>query len=108
MGLYRRLQDAGSDAVGEAEVSAYEVPCLAPRKDGPAHLCLHPFGLIPTPEDADLALFETGAITLYIAEHHEGLFKRQRTRASRARPRPPSGGRSNAVMTMVIGLLVFD
>ena len=40
----------------------------------PAHLRVHPFGLIPTYEEGDLVLFETGAIILHIAEHHEGLF----------------------------------
>jgi glutathione S-transferase len=30
--------------------------------------------LIPTYEEGDLALFETGAIIHHIAEHHEGLF----------------------------------
>jgi glutathione S-transferase len=39
----------------------------------PAHLALHPFGQIPTYEDGDLALFETGAIILHIANHHAGL-----------------------------------
>jgi glutathione S-transferase len=39
----------------------------------PAHLALHPFGQIPTYEDGDLALFETGAIVLHIAEGHAGL-----------------------------------
>src|SRR3954452_9073246 len=39
----------------------------------PAHLALHPFGQIPTYEDGDLALFETGAIVFYIAEAHAGL-----------------------------------
>jgi glutathione S-transferase len=39
-----------------------------------AHLALHPFGQIPTYEDDDLALFETGAIVLHIADHHAGLF----------------------------------
>lgn len=39
----------------------------------PAHLALQPFGQIPTCEDGDLVLFETGAIVLHIAEHHEGL-----------------------------------
>ena len=34
----------------------------------PAHLGLHPFGQIPTYEEGDLALFETGAIILHIAE----------------------------------------
>ena len=35
---------------------------------------LHPFGLIPTYEEGDLVLFETGAIVFHIAEHHAGLF----------------------------------
>jgi glutathione S-transferase len=39
----------------------------------PAHLALHPFGQIPTYEDGDLALFETGAIVFHIAQHHAGL-----------------------------------
>jgi glutathione S-transferase len=52
----------------------YEVRLLSFRaKKEPAHLRLHPFGLIPTYEEGDLALFETGAIVLHIAEHHGGL-----------------------------------
>jgi len=39
----------------------------------PAHLALHPFGQIPTYEEGDLALFETGAIILHIAGRHPGL-----------------------------------
>jgi glutathione S-transferase len=39
----------------------------------PAHLALHPFGQIPTYEEGDLALFETGAIVFHIAERHVGL-----------------------------------
>jgi glutathione S-transferase len=39
----------------------------------PKHLALHPFGQIPTYEESDLALFETGAIVFHIAEHHAGL-----------------------------------
>jgi glutathione S-transferase len=39
----------------------------------PAHQALHPFGQIPTYEEVDLALFETGAIVLHIAERHAGL-----------------------------------
>ena len=38
-----------------------------------AHLALHPFGQIPTYEEGDLALFETGAIVFHIAKHHAGL-----------------------------------
>jgi glutathione S-transferase len=43
-------------------------------KTQPPHLRLHPFGLIPTYEDGDLILFETGAIVFHIAAHHAGLF----------------------------------
>lgn len=39
----------------------------------PAHLALNPFGQIPTWEEGDLVLFETGAIVLRIAETHAGL-----------------------------------
>jgi glutathione S-transferase len=39
----------------------------------PAHLARHPFGQIPTYEEGDLALFESGAIVLHIAERHAGL-----------------------------------
>ncbi|MGB9110174.1 MAG: glutathione S-transferase family protein, partial [Telluria sp.] len=39
----------------------------------PAHLALHPFGQIPTYEEDGLALFETGAIVLHIAQRHPGL-----------------------------------
>ena len=38
-----------------------------------AHLALHPFGQIPTYEEGDLTLFETGSIVLHIAERHPGL-----------------------------------
>ena len=39
----------------------------------PAHLAIHPFGQIPTYEEGDLALFESGAIVFHIAERHGGL-----------------------------------
>jgi glutathione S-transferase len=39
----------------------------------PAHRSLHPFGQIPTYEEGDLTLFETGAIVFHIAERHAGL-----------------------------------
>jgi glutathione S-transferase len=34
---------------------------------------VHPFGQIPTYEEGDLALFETGAIVFHIAERYAGL-----------------------------------
>ncbi|WHZ18319.1 MAG: Glutathione S-transferase [Rhodanobacteraceae bacterium] len=39
----------------------------------PAHFALHPFGAIPTYEEGDLVLFESGAIVLHVAERHTGL-----------------------------------
>ena len=51
----------------------YEVRLVSFRAmKEPAHLALHPFGQIPTYEEGDLALFETGAIVLHIAERHAG------------------------------------
>jgi len=39
----------------------------------PAHLARHPFGQIPTFEEGDLVLFESGAIVSHIAQRHAGL-----------------------------------
>lgn len=39
----------------------------------PAHRALHPFGQIPTYQEGDLVLFESGAIVLHVAEHRAGL-----------------------------------
>lgn len=39
----------------------------------PPHLALHPFGQIPTYEEGELVLFETGAIVLHLATRHAGL-----------------------------------
>jgi len=50
----------------------------------PAHLALHPFGQIPTYEEDGLALFETGAIILHIAECHPGLLPKDANARMRA------------------------
>src|SRR6476661_1977470 len=50
----------------------------------PAHLALHPFGQIPTYEEGDLALFESGAIVLHIAERHAGLLPEDADARARA------------------------
>src|SRR4051794_29172364 len=63
----------------------YEVRGVSLReKTEPAHLGLHPFGLIPTYEEGDLALFETGAIVFHIAERHAGLLPRGANARARA------------------------
>lgn len=50
----------------------------------PAHLALHPFGQIPTYEDGDLVLFETGSIILHIAEQAPVLLPRAAKPRARA------------------------
>ena len=45
---------------------------LAAMKE-PAHMAIHPFGQIPTYEEGDLVLFESGAIIFHVASHHAGL-----------------------------------
>jgi glutathione S-transferase len=39
----------------------------------PPHRAIQPFGQVPTYEDGDLTLFESGAIVLHIADRHPGL-----------------------------------
>jgi glutathione S-transferase len=50
----------------------------------PAHLALHPFGQIPTYEEGDLALFETGAIVFHIATRYPGLLPDDNNARARA------------------------
>lgn len=50
----------------------------------PAHRARHPFGQIPTYEDGDLVLFETGAIVFHIAERHAGLLPTEPNARARA------------------------
>jgi glutathione S-transferase len=51
----------------------------------PAHLALQPFGQIPTYEEGDLVLFESGAIVLHIAGRHAGLLPDDADANARAR-----------------------
>ena len=63
----------------------YEVrPVSFAAMKEPAHLALHPFGQIPTYEDGGLALFETGAIVLHIAERYAGLLPHDANARARA------------------------
>lgn len=50
----------------------------------PSHLALHPFGQIPTYEEDDLVLFETGAIVFHIAQHNKGLLPEDENGRARA------------------------
>lgn len=63
----------------------YEVRLLSfQAMKEPAHLALQPFGQIPTYEESDLALFESGAIVFHIAERHGGLLPDDAAARSRA------------------------
>ena len=90
---FERSPDGGKGLARDTRVrwaleevgQAYEVRLVSFRAmKEPAHLALHPFGQIPTYEEGDLALFETGAIVFHIAERHAGLLP------------PRSGGDANA------------
>lgn len=50
----------------------------------PAHLARHPFGQIPTYQEGELVLFETGAIVLHIAQRHPGLLPDEPNARARA------------------------
>jgi glutathione S-transferase len=63
----------------------YEVRLVPwPAMKEPAHRALHPFGKIPTYEEGDLVLFETGAIVLRLAERHAGLLPKDADARARA------------------------
>lgn len=79
---FERSPDAGKGLARDVRVrwafeevgQPYDVRLLSFKAmKEPAHLALHPFGQIPTYEEGDLALFESGAIVFHIAEHHAGL-----------------------------------
>ena len=50
----------------------------------PAHRALHPFGQIPTYQEGDLALFESGAIVFHLAQQHPGLLPTDANARARA------------------------
>lgn len=52
----------------------------------PAHLTLHPFGQIPTFEDGDLALFETGSIVFHTPNAMRAFYRRMPTRGRARSP----------------------
>ena len=63
----------------------YDVRLVSfPALKQPPHLALNPFGQIPTYEEDDLVLFESGAIVFHIAETHEGLLPKDPAARARA------------------------
>lgn len=63
----------------------YDVRLLSfTEMKAPAHRRLNPFGQIPSYEEGDLRLFESGSIILHIAEHHHGLLPKDVNARARA------------------------
>ena len=90
---FERSPDGGKGLARDTRVrwaleevgQAYDVRLVsfAAMKEG-AHLALHPFGQIPTYEDGDLVLFETGAIVFHLAQHYPGLLPSEANARARA------------------------
>jgi glutathione S-transferase len=63
----------------------YAVRLLSmPALKEPAHLSLNPFGSIPTYQEGDLVLFESGAIVLHLANRHPALLPAENNARERA------------------------
>lgn len=63
----------------------YDVEYLSQgEQKAPPHRACQPFGQVPTYQDGDLTLFESGAIVLHIADTHTGLIPEDRSARSRA------------------------
>lgn len=79
---FERSPDGGKGLARDTRVrwaleeagQAYEVrPVSFAAMKQPEHLAIQPFGQIPTYEEGDLVLFESGAIIFHIASRHAGL-----------------------------------
>ena len=90
---FERSPDGGQGLARDTRVrwaleetgQAYEVRLVSFRAmKQSAHLAVHPFGQIPTYEEGDLVLFETGAIVLHLAAHHAGLLPEEPDARARA------------------------
>jgi glutathione S-transferase len=90
---FERAPDGGKGLARDTRVrwaleevgQPYEVRLVSFRAmKEPAHLALHPFGQIPTYEEGDLALFETGSIVLHLAQRHAGLLPADASARARA------------------------
>jgi len=78
-------RDMGVRWALEEVAQPYEVRLVPFSKlKEPAHRGVHPFGKIPTFQEGDLTLFESGSIVLHIAETHKGLFPVDANGRSRA------------------------
>lgn len=80
--VFERSSDRGRGLARDMRVrwaleevgQAYDVRLVSfDARKQPAHRALNPFGQIPTWQEGDLVLFESGAIVLHVAVRHPGL-----------------------------------
>jgi glutathione S-transferase len=90
---FQRAPDGGKGLVRDMRVrwaleevaQPYEVRLVSfSELEEPTHLAIHPFGEIPTYEEGDLSIFESGAIVFHIAERHAGLLPKDINSRARA------------------------
>lgn len=90
---FERSPDGGKGLARDTRVrwaleeagQAYEVrPVSFAAMKQPEHLAIQPFGQIPTYEEGDLVLFESGAIIFHIASRHAGLLPHDANARARA------------------------
>jgi len=102
---FERSPDGGKGLARDTRVrwaleevgQAYEVrPVSFEAMKQPTHLALHPFGQIPTYEEGELALFESGSIVFHIADNYAGLLP------------DDSGARARAITWMFAALSTVE
>jgi len=77
-----QVRDLAVRWVLEETGTPYEVMLVGPEEqNSAAYRALHPFGKVPAYEDSDVALFESGAIVLHVAENTALLPEDAATRA---------------------------
>ncbi len=90
---YDRSPDGGKGLARDTRVrwaleevgQPYEVRLVSPAAmKEPAHFALQPFGQIPTYEEGDLTLFESGSIIFHLAERYGRLFPSDANARARA------------------------
>lgn len=71
-----RDRSATCASAGRWRKSASPTKCAISKRGSqkaPPHRAIQPFGQVPTYEEGDLSLFESGAIVLHVASQHPGL-----------------------------------
>lgn len=101
-----QVRDLAVRWVLEEVGTPYEVELVGPaEQDSAAYRALHPFGKVPSYQDGEVALFESGAIVLHVAEKSALLPEQP---AARARAKAWVFAALNSVDPDVIALCDID